>query len=137
MAIKSSTSSDREVWIDYIKAIAIIFVIFTHCNWTEEQRKLLFFPFWINLAVPLFMIVTGYNYYNSLKKSVFIALSLVFMAGVTRDDVIEPPKKEFCSIIRVLSPLFPAFQAQLTPAVPPPTITKSYLFITVLVFRHS
>ena len=46
--------------------------------------------------------------YNLLKNSVFIAFSEVCMAGITSEEVIEPPKKLFFSINKTLSPNFPA-----------------------------
>ena len=42
--------------------------------------------------------------YNISKKSVFIALSEVFIAGITRAEVIEPPRNVFFSIIRTFKP---------------------------------
>ena len=44
---------------------------------------------------------------------------------------------EFCSIIRVFKPSLAAFQAQLTPAVPPPTMIMSYLFIVIPFISYS
>lgn len=46
--------------LDLYKGIAIILVIFTHYSWSEEDRLRLFFPFWVDMAVPVFMIITGY-----------------------------------------------------------------------------
>ena len=50
----------RNSVIDIIKGICILFVIITHYQWTNEQRLMLLFPFWIDMAVPLFMIFSGY-----------------------------------------------------------------------------
>lgn len=46
--------------MDVYKGIAILFVIVTHHAWTLAQRKALLFPFWIDMAVPVFMVITGY-----------------------------------------------------------------------------
>lgn len=46
--------------LDFYKGICILFVIITHHAWTPDQRKLLLFPFWIDMAVPVFMVITGY-----------------------------------------------------------------------------
>lgn len=54
--------------IDVIKGIAIIIILITHYEWTPEQRKLFVFPFIINMAIPVFMIITGYVYSLSLEK---------------------------------------------------------------------
>ena len=59
---------NRNRTIDVIKGIAIIIVLITHYEWTQEQRKILVFPFVINMAIPVFMVITGYVYSLSLKK---------------------------------------------------------------------
>ena len=46
--------------LDLIKGILIIFIIITHYNWTDEQRRMMLFPYWIDMAVPVFMIISGY-----------------------------------------------------------------------------
>lgn len=49
------------IWqFDYLKAISIVFVIILHVSWTDTQKKCILFPFLINLAVPIFMIISGY-----------------------------------------------------------------------------
>ncbi len=55
--------------IDVIKGIAIILVMITHYEWTEDQRKIFVFPFIINMAIPIFMVITGYVYSLSLQKN--------------------------------------------------------------------
>ena len=74
--------------------------------------------------------------YKVSKNSVFIAFSEVFIAGITSEEVIEPPKKEFFSIRSTLSPYFAAVYAHAHPAVPPPAITTSYLFIFKAPYFH-
>ncbi len=54
--------------IDFIKGIAILFVVFTHYQWTDEQRLKLLFQFWISMAVPAFMIISGFVYSKSYSK---------------------------------------------------------------------
>lgn len=51
--------------LDILKGLAIIFVIFSHYGWTNNQRIMMLFPFWIDMAVPIFMIISGYV--NSLS----------------------------------------------------------------------
>ena len=46
----------RNHFIDVLKGICIIFVIITHYNWSDEARMNYLFPFWIDMAVPIFMI---------------------------------------------------------------------------------
>lgn len=54
--------------IDILKAIAIFFVLITHFDWSVEQRQFIIFPFLINMAIPIFMIITGYVYSYSMKE---------------------------------------------------------------------
>lgn len=55
--------------LDVYKGICILFIIITHHNWTNEQRLHLLFPFWIDMAVPVFMVITGYVYADSSTKN--------------------------------------------------------------------
>lgn len=54
--------------LDFFKGVAIIFVVIGHCNWTYEQRMKFGFPFWIDMAVPIFMIISGYVYAKSYER---------------------------------------------------------------------
>ena len=60
---------NRNHFIDVLKGICIIFVVFTHASWTTEQNLKLLFPFWIDMAVPFFMLVSGYVYTKSFQKN--------------------------------------------------------------------
>ena len=64
--MKHSDTHNRT--IDVLKGIAIILVLITHYEWTPEQRKIFVFPFIVNMAIPVFMIITGYVYSLSLEK---------------------------------------------------------------------
>ena len=55
-----SETVERNGFIDVIKGICILFVIFTHYTWTTMQWHRMLFPFWIDMAVPMFMIISGY-----------------------------------------------------------------------------
>lgn len=46
--------------IDSIKGICILLVIISHYAWSSEESKKYFFPFWMDCAVPFFMIISGY-----------------------------------------------------------------------------
>ncbi|MDN6196053.1 MAG: acyltransferase family protein, partial [Atopostipes suicloacalis] len=46
--------------IDYLKAFAIVLVILTHAL-TKTQRLKIAGPFWISMAVPIFMIISGFT----------------------------------------------------------------------------
>lgn len=53
-------SKQREYFVDVIKGICALFVIVTHFNLSWEERTQYLFPFWIDMAVPIFMIISGY-----------------------------------------------------------------------------
>lgn len=54
--------------IDYLKAVCVIMVIITHYDWTDKIHG--WFLFGINMAVPIFMLISGYNFTASgLKKA--------------------------------------------------------------------
>ncbi len=61
--------NERIHLLDLIKGILIIFIIITHYNWTVEQRRMMLFPYWIDMAVPVFMIISGYVYALSYKRN--------------------------------------------------------------------
>lgn len=52
--------------IDYLKAISCLLVIATHYDWPDKHGFV--FTGFINMAVPIFMILTGYNFAMSYKK---------------------------------------------------------------------
>lgn len=54
--------------LDFYKGICILFIIFTHYKWSDEQRLAYFFPFWIDMAVPVFMVITGYVSAMSFRR---------------------------------------------------------------------
>ncbi len=54
--------------VDILKGICIICVIITHYNWKNSVRLIPMFPFFIDMAVPVFMIVSGYVYAISFEK---------------------------------------------------------------------
>ncbi|MBP9997263.1 MAG: acyltransferase family protein [Lachnospiraceae bacterium] len=63
--------SDRQTIIDILKGISIIFVIITHYGWNEDQRLAALFPYYIDMAVPTFMVISGYVFSASyLKKGI-------------------------------------------------------------------
>lgn len=66
--------SDRLVAIDYLKAIAIISVIITHTYVSKDANAALLLigrPFWIDMAVPVFMILSGFtNSFSSDRRNI-------------------------------------------------------------------
>lgn len=53
--------------LDLVKGICIIFVIITHYAWSDQERVIYLFPFWIDMAVPVFMIISGFVYSKSYE----------------------------------------------------------------------
>ncbi|MGN0341421.1 MAG: acyltransferase family protein [Roseburia sp.] len=52
--------------LDYMKAVCVIMVIITHYDWADKSSP--FFTMLINMAVPVFMILSGYNFAMSNRK---------------------------------------------------------------------
>lgn len=82
--------SERLEIIDYLKALCIVFVIILHCN-KPFQLELDRSPFWVfgfKMAVPLFMMLSGYtaamsqmlkgNFYEQYRIKVVIKKLLRF-----------------------------------------------------------
>lgn len=44
---------------DNIKAVCILFVVLTHLPWTDVWRSRLLFPFWVDMAVPFFLLISA------------------------------------------------------------------------------
>lgn len=65
----STQENQRNQLLDALKGICIIFVVITHFRWTEEMRLLLLFPFTIHMAVPIFMLISGYVYAASYTRN--------------------------------------------------------------------
>lgn len=63
--VKKSGSA-RIDFLDYVKAVCVIMVIVTHYDWTDKSSP--FFTMLINMAVPVFMIVSGYNFAMSGRR---------------------------------------------------------------------
>lgn len=64
MEVTVRKRTQRIVAIDYLKAMATILVILAHAL-TKSQRLKIAGPFWISMAVPIFMIISGFT--NSLS----------------------------------------------------------------------
>lgn len=59
----------RNRMIDFLKGCCIIFIIIDHCTlWGNELRLKLLFPFWITMAVPILMVLSGYAYAMSYER---------------------------------------------------------------------
>lgn len=59
---------ERNHLFDIIKGIAVLMVVITHFAWKDSERLRYLFPFWLCMAVPLFMIISGYFAAASYEK---------------------------------------------------------------------
>lgn len=55
--------NEYDPFIDYLKGISIIFVVWTHCIPRDELSNILF-PFWGDTAVPLFLLIQTFHCYK-------------------------------------------------------------------------
>ncbi len=55
-------------FINILKAVAIIFVIITHNKFSLNFGENIFFMYFINMAVPIFMLISGFNYSLSFSR---------------------------------------------------------------------
>lgn len=79
--------------IDMMKGACILFVIITHYNWNDSERGCLIFPLLIEMAVPVFIVLTGYVYTLSYQKcSISILSKEFFVRGIV------------CRLIRYIIP---------------------------------
>lgn len=65
---KPASINNRIYVLDYIKAVAMISVIINHCNFTAQMEKDLLYPFFIGLAVPFFIVLSGFTFSLSFQK---------------------------------------------------------------------
>lgn len=61
---------DYNYSVDLIKGICVLEIILTHSNIGQSTKKLFLFPFWVEMAVPMFMIISGYLYARSYNKKI-------------------------------------------------------------------
>ena len=79
--------------MDILKGISILLIILTHYSFTDESRSLLLFPYWVNMAVPVFMIVSGYVSTKAYYRRDIHGLAAAY-----------EPKYKLSSILRILIP---------------------------------
>lgn len=94
------TKKNRIVIFDYLKAFAIILVIinhYGHTSWNYLIKNTLIYPAVIQMAVPIFMIVTGCTFSMSYNKK-YTRLSEMYM-----------PKELAVRVLRFWIPFFFAF----------------------------
>ncbi len=60
--------AERYRGADVLKGLMILFVIVNHYDWTAAEKRRYLFPFWIGMAVPMFMIITGFVSAKSYER---------------------------------------------------------------------
>lgn len=80
-------TTQRIEFLDYLKAICVIMVIVTHYDWTDKTSP--FFTMLINMAVPVFMIVSGYNFAMSNRKKAEGKLSKMYGWSVIKPKLVR------------------------------------------------
>lgn len=88
-----TNGTSRIDFLDYLKAVCVLMVIVTHYDWADKTSP--FFTLMINMAVPVFMIISGYNFAMSNSKKADGKLKKMY-----RWNVIKP------KLIRFLVPFF-------------------------------
>lgn len=83
----AKTSAQRIEFLDYLKAICVIMVIITHYEWADKTSP--FFTMLINMAVPVFMIVSGYNFAMSNRKKAEGKLSKMYGWSMIKPKLIR------------------------------------------------
>ena len=79
----------RNNFLDVLKGICILLVILTHFDWVEAERLRYLFPFWMNPAVPIFMIISGYVFTESFKRKNVSTFKEAYNAKGIVDKVIR------------------------------------------------
>lgn len=79
----------RNSSLDVLKGICIIFIIITHYSWAEAERLQYAFPFWIDMAVPIFMIISGYVYAISFRTKGIDGLKKAYGMHLVLDKIIR------------------------------------------------
>ena len=64
-------------------------MLITHCDWTADERLRYGFPFWIDMAVPLFLIISGYVNTLSFRKKGIETLSVCYAPAIIAGKVIR------------------------------------------------
>lgn len=67
--MEAEAKNERNFFLDIIKAICILFVIVTHDEISDKTRLIALFPFIVDMAVPFFMIISGYVYASSFERN--------------------------------------------------------------------
>ena len=79
----------RNYLFDILKGLSIIFVCITHFAWQQKERLNLLFPYWISMAVPIFMIITGFLSAASYNKIENINIKKIYNINNLKNKIIK------------------------------------------------
>jgi len=72
----------RLATLDIVKGICIILVVFTHFTWSDEVRSHFLFPMWVDMAIPMCMLISGYVWTKSfIRKNIESATQAYSFTG--------------------------------------------------------
>lgn len=77
----------RIEFLDYLKAVCVLMVIVTHYDWADKTSP--FFTMLINMAVPIFMIISGYNFAMSNCKKAEGKLSRMYSWAMLKPKLVR------------------------------------------------
>lgn len=80
---------DREGVVDALKGVCILLVCFTHFSWTSTERTTFLFPWWVDMAVPVFMVLSGYVYEKAVLNKKMYSLTQVYTPDVLLKKIIR------------------------------------------------
>ncbi|HFU4518378.1 TPA: acyltransferase family protein [Streptococcus suis] len=74
-------TNSRVALFDTIKGIMVLCVIFTHLAWSVEQRQWFIFPYFVDMAVPIFLLLSAYFRVNkwTVKQA---TLRMMYSSGI-------------------------------------------------------
>lgn len=84
--------------VDILKAVSMILVLIGHTGWEESQRNILGFPFWVDMAVPIFMILSGFVFAMQFDKH-----------GIKSIDEAYGREYVMKNVLRFLIPFLPVY----------------------------
>lgn len=80
--------AERKLSVDILKAVCAVWVILLHTiygNWYDKLGMV----FWAQMAVPIFMMLSGYTYTSSIRKKKLLGLYNGFHSIIWRLRFVE------------------------------------------------
>jgi len=97
----------RIYFLDYMKAICVLMVIITHIDWANKNRMI--FLLVINMAVPIFMIISGFNFDMSYHRRIESAEATIGRKASFWEQlgIMYSPKNVWPRVVRFATPFIP------------------------------